>query len=196
MITLFIDTHGEMLNLGIVKNNVLLKEIKELSFMEHSSKTLPYIEKMYNELNIKPNEIDKIMVVNGPGSFTGLRIGVTIAKTYGYSLNKDVIPISSLKASALSYDNYDYIVVMIDAKRDFYFAGIYDKEYNNVINDQYISKENLDIEINKLNGKILKITDDKDLKILKIVNYYQNEKGINPHSLVPDYLKETYIEKK
>lgn len=196
MITLFIDTHGEMLNLGIVKNNVLLKEIKELSFMEHSSKTLPYIEKIYKELNIKPNEIDKIMVVNGPGSFTGLRIGVTIAKTYGYSLNKDVIPISSLKASALSYDNYDYIVVMIDAKRDFYFAGIYDKEYSNVINDQYISKENLDIEINKLNGKILKITDDKDLKILKIVNYYQNEKGINPHSLVPDYLKETYIEKK
>lgn len=196
MITLFIDTHSAILNLGIEQDGKLLKEIKESSHMEHSSKTLLYIQRMFKELNLKPNDIDKIIVVNGPGSYTGLRIGVTIAKTYAYSLNKEVIPVSSLMAMALSNSDFDYIVPTIDAKREHVFGAIYDKNYNEVLNGQYISIEDLDNEVSKLNGNIKKVEDEQDLDILNIIKYYKNKNGVNPHSLVPDYLKETYIEKK
>lgn len=194
MITLVIDTHSNMLNLGIIKDNILLKEVHLETHQNHSSKTLVNIDNMFKQLNMIPNDIDKIMVVNGPGSYTGLRIGVTIAKTYAYTLNKKVIPVSSLKASALTVSDFDYVVVSIDAKRDHLFAAIYDKDYNEVSIEQYISKDNLELEITKLKGNIIQLKDNQTLNILKIADYYKDNNGVNPHFLVPNYLKETYID--
>lgn len=196
MKSLFIDTHASMLNLGIVEDSKLLKEIKLPSNQDHSSKTLLNIEQMFSDLKITPKDIDQIIVISGPGSYTGLRIGVTIAKTYAYTLNKIVIPASSLKAKALSITGFDYVVATIDAKRDHYFAAIYDKDYNEILKEQYISKDDLAKEVSKLKGTIKTVVDEQDLDILNIVTYYQIQAGVNPHSLVPNYLKDVYIEKK
>ena len=196
MRTLFVDTHAAMLNLGIVEEDKLISETKLLSDREHSSRTLFNIDRMLIENTLAPKDIDTIIVVNGPGSYTGLRIGVTVAKTYAYTLNKKVIPASSLKSAAISINDFDYAVIRIDAKRDSYFAAIYDKEYNEILCEQYITKEDLDLEIAKLKGNVVTLTDYDDYDILKVVNYYKSKDGVNPHSLIPNYLKETHIEKK
>lgn len=203
MITLFIDTSTDTLTVAIIKDDVLLDESTILS-CEHSKYTLVEIEKLFKNNNILPNEISKIMVVNGPGSFTGIRIGVTIAKTYAWALNINIIPISTLKAYAISMDNYDYYVPLIDARRGYVYSAIYDYNYNAIKDDTYISLEELKTYTKNLDNlcyiskdSIKNINTIKvKLNIQKIYNYYKNNNGINSFQLLPNYLKKTEAEEK
>jgi len=203
MTTLFIDTSSYYLNVAIIKDNVVYE--KKLEYInEHSKYAMSTIELLFTENNIKPKDIDTIMVVNGPGSFTGLRIGVTIAKTYSWSFNLKLIPISTLKAYALSYSNYNYYVSVIDARRNFVYASIYNSNYDELLKETYISINDLYEKIKDLkNIKLIGNINIKDinhtipnLNIKNIYDYYKDEMGVNPHSLVPNYLKKVEAEEK
>ena len=87
---LYIDTSSSFLYSGIVSEGKLIASITEQMDNDLSRITLKRISEMFDEANLKPNDIDKIIVVNGPGSFTGIRVGITIAKTYAWGLNKDI----------------------------------------------------------------------------------------------------------
>ena len=203
MITLFIDTSTTTLTVALIKDNKVLEE-STVSSSEHSKYTMPEIEKLFKNNNIEPKSVNKIMVTNGPGSFTGIRIGVTIAKTYAWACNINIVPISTLKAYALSFNNYDYYVPMIDARRKCVYAGIYDRDYNEVMNDTYISIDELKEKVKDLNN-ICFISNDNiknidienvKLDVQKIYDYYKDSVGVNPHSLMPNYLKKTEAEEK
>ena len=90
--------------------------------------TIPYIDRCLTESKIDKKEVEKIIVINGPGSFTGIRIGLTIAKVYSYILNINVVCVSSLKALALSTSG-EIIISVLNARNDNYYVGIYDKYY-------------------------------------------------------------------
>ena len=203
MTTLFIDTSSSNLNVAIIKDNIVYeKKIEAIN--EHSKYAISIIESLFNELDIKPKDIDSIMVVNGPGSFTGLRIGVTIAKTYSWSFNLKLIPVSTLKAYALSFSESDYYISVLDARRNFVYASIYNSNYDELLKETYINVDELYEKIKGLNNKTLigniNIKDinatTPNLNILKIYNYYKDEIGVNPHSLVPNYLKRVEAEEK
>lgn len=203
MITLFIDTSTTTLTVALIKEGIVLEE-STVSSSEHSKHTMPEIEKLFKNNNIDPKSVNKIMVTNGPGSFTGIRIGVTIAKTYAWACNINIVPISTLKAYALSLNNYDYYIPMIDARRSYVYVGVYDKDYNEVMNDTYISLDELKMKVKDLNN-ICFISNDniKDintenvkLDVQKIYDYYKDNDGVNPHSLMPNYLKKTEAEEK
>ena len=188
MISLFLDTSSSNLNVGVLKNKELLKE-KYIHFEKDLSK-------------YALNDIDNIYCVNGPGSFTGLRIGVTIAKTFAWGLNKDLYKVSSLFAMASSITNSDYIIPLIDARRNYVFTAIYDKSYNVVMEEKYISKDKLLNEVNKLNGTITYVAttniDGFDVKIYEpdlnnLFKYLKDDK-VNIHTFVPNYLKQTEAE--
>ena len=186
--TLFIDTSSFCLNLAIIlENKVYKKTIKEVN--EHSKFAVDEINKLFLKLNKKPKDIEKIMVVNGPGSFTGLRIGVTIAKVFGWSLNKNVIPVSSLKSKILKYKRHKYYISIINAKNNNAYVGIYDKDYNTII-EKFMNLDELELS-NYKNSKIVK---DGNIDILRTYDYYKLEKGINAHKLVPNYLKKPQAE--
>ncbi len=203
MITLFIDTSTETLTVALFKNDTLLSTIQTNS-NEHSKYAMTCVENIINENNIKPKDVSKIMVINGPGSFTGIRIGVTIAKIYAWACNINVIPISTLKAYAISNEGYNYYVPVIDARRNALYAGIYDKSYNSILEDTYLLKSDLIEKINKLDNVLIigdtlsdnyKVS-DKKIDVLKIYNYYKNDVGISSHKLNPVYLKKTEAEEK
>ena len=201
MITLFIDTSTEYLTVALIKDDEIVKE-STVSSSEHSKYAMSEIEKLFVGTKIDKRSIDKIMVVVGPGSFTGIRIGVTIAKTYAWACNINVIPISTLKAYALSYTGYDYYVPFIDARRGYVYTAIYDKDYKDVLSDCYMPLDDLLDKCEKLHniafiGKSDKeeILDNK-LDVLKIYNCYKNKKGISPHKVLPVYLKKTEAEEK
>lgn len=204
MICLFLDTSSSYLSSAVIKNGVVLKEIFLLLEKDMSKYALFKIKEMLEELELVPNDIDKIICVNGPGSFTGLRVGVTIAKTFAWGLNKELSSVSSLFAMATSIKDKDYIVPVIDARRDYLFAGIYDKDYNNIMEDCYISKENLLNKVAKLDGDycLVSTTDIKDVETIKynpdITNLIINlkENMVSAHELVPNYLKSTEAEEK
>lgn len=202
MMSLFIDTSNFKLVIGVVDETAKIVKAyyNEILKGDLSSKIFDVLKKCIDESNIVPNDIEKIYVVTGPGSFTGVRIGVTIAKTYAWSLKKKVIPISSLEVLASTKCSTKYVVPMIDARRDAVYAGIYDNELNTKLSDTYIALEDLN---NKLPDDYTIVSDDtiqnyntieSEIDILKIVNKHMNDVGVNPHELKPNYLKLTEAE--
>ena len=96
---LYLDTSSSFLYAGIIKDNKLIDSICEEMASDLSKIALLKISNMFTNNNLKPNDIDKILVVNGPGSFTGIRVGITIAKTYAWGLKKDITTVTSLEAT-------------------------------------------------------------------------------------------------
>ena len=94
---LFLDTSSFFVSIAIVDNSNILYKYNGIIKDDMSSKIMPLIREGFNSIDFDIKDIDKIMVVNGPGSFTGVRIGVTVAKTIAWSLKKDIITISSLE---------------------------------------------------------------------------------------------------
>ena len=198
MIALFIDTSISFPTISIIKDDVLLYNFHEEIKLDMSSKILSIIHEGLKEQNISINSIDKIFVVNGPGSFTGVRIGVTIAKTIAWALKKVIIPISSLEYMATTETNKKYLIPMIDARRDNVFAGIYDNNLNCINSDKLINIEEL-LEDKKEEYELLSYdkidaTIIPNPNVIKIIKKHINDKGVNPHSLKPNYLKLTEAE--
>ena len=102
MTLFYIDTTSSYLYTAIVKDSTLLIERKKDLGKNLSVETTNVVSDMFNEVGLKPIDIDKIIVVNGPGSFTGIRIGVTLAKIMAYSLKIPITTITSLEAMAKS----------------------------------------------------------------------------------------------
>ena len=175
MITLYIDTHMEYLVLGLIKNEKLLAK-KVLKSNKHSEHTINLLNEIMTENNLDFADLSEIIVINGPGSFTGVRIGVVIAKIIGYTKNIKVKPISYLQALSLSY-NEDATIGIKDKN------GIYGASFNKdheLIND-YFYVNNYDDEI------IIKGDDEVD--ILKVYEFLKTKPDINIHLLKPLYVK-------
>ncbi len=203
MISLFLDTSSSYLTLAILKDGKELKSLYEYLDKDMSKETLNKIKIMMDSLNLKPNDVSNIIVVTGPGSYTGLRVGVTIAKTYAWGLHKNLYSVSSLKtlATTISLEN-TYIVPIIDARRGYFFAGIYDEEYNEVLKDTYIKYEDLKEKLDTLDKPYKFVTTSKVEGIESIIykpnieNLFKHIKfdEVSPHTLVPNYLKKTEAE--
>lgn len=200
---LYIDTSSSYLYSAILDDTKVLAEVKKEFGTSLSEESLPEIAKLFERANLKPKEIEKIIVVNGPGSFTGIRIGITIAKTYAWALNLDIIPISALEAMSISCEEETNHVPVIDARRGYVFAGIYDKDSNVILKPKHILIEELDKELEKLDNYTIisnnelehynnKIKYDPDIS--KIVERVKDRESINPHAVNPEYLKLTEAE--
>ena len=204
MISLFIDTSSSAAVVALYNNEKPISIIKEENMQDISSHIMPMIDKLFSNNNLRINQVNKIFVVNGPGSFTGLRIGVTIAKTLAWSLKIPVVPISSLEVLASTTFESDYIIPYIDARRDYVFAGIYDMDLNSGVNDQYISIDSLLSYL--IDDKTYTFVGDKemnfnntivpDINLDKVISKHLNDEGVNHHSLNPNYLKKTEAEEK
>lgn len=201
MISLFLDTSSKTLSVCIVKDNEIIYEKNITTSNDHSKYLVPSINEGLKLNNLKPSDINKCYVVTGPGSFTGTRIAVTVGKTFCYSNNINVIPVSSLKQYIFSLDNYDYYVSIIKDKGNRLYYGIYDKDYNDIVTDKYNYLEVFEKDIANLNGKIAIISEEGEntikpkLDIIKLMDYYKDSE-INPHYLKPNYLKKIEVEEK
>ena len=200
---LYVDTSSNFLYSGIVENNKILAEIKEEFGQNLSEVALPKIVELFDKTNLKAKDINKIIVVNGPGSFTGIRIGITIAKVYAWSLNIPITTISSLEAMAISSENEKLHIPMINARRGYVYGAIYDSSYKEILKPQHIELDKLMKYLNEKEDYEIISNDnfDDEIKrerydpsILKIVNYFKDKETINPHSVNPEYLKLTEAE--
>ena len=202
----YLDTSSNYLYTAILEDTKVISEIKEKLERDLSRLALFKIEEMFKNNNMDLNDIEKIIVVNGPGSFTGVRIGLTIAKTISWAKKIPIIQISSLEAMALSSDSkYNYTVPAIDARRNYVFATIYDNVNKSfILKEQYISINTLEAAMGNLGDDITYISNDKldpEYSIQEyvpdisyIVENVMNREGINPHSVDANYLKMTEAE--
>lgn len=202
MKSFFIDTCSSRIIVAIIVDNKIISIRNEKNGNDLTTRIFPLIDLVIKEANIEPKELDRIYVVNGPGSFTGVRVGVTIAKTMAWALKKDIIPVSELELIATTNVKTDLIVPFIDARRNASFAGIYDNLGNRIIKDTYITNEELKNTISK-NKTVTYVSYDivenfnsinPDIDILKIINRYDEKYSKNPHKINPEYLKLTEAE--
>lgn len=202
MTLFYIDTSTNYLYTGIVKDDSLLIERKSNLSHDLSTFAIDEVYKMFREANFDVKDIDKIIVVSGPGSFTGIRIGMTLAKVYAYCLNKEITTITSLEAMKESVSDDSLVVPIIDARRGYVYAGIYDGD-KELIPNQHISLNKLKLILSGLKKKYIFVSNDlfKDIElikynpdILKIALKYQKKESINPHLVEPTYFKLTEAE--
>ncbi len=133
---------------------------------------MPAIEQLLKDCETEPKELTKIVVAHGPGSYTGVRIGVTLAKTLAWSLNIPLIAVSSLATLASSGRNFNgYISPIFDARRGQVYTGLYKFEGDQLIqveDDCNILLEEWVTSLKTLNKEILFIGNDVVLHEEKI----------------------------
>ena len=195
---LFIDTSSSFVNIYIIEDsNVLVyKKIETLKDMANS--IMPLIRDSFKEVDFDIKDIDKIFVTVGPGSFTGVRVGITVAKTIAWGLNIPVYPISTLEYLASIDTNCNKIISIIDARRGNVFSAVYDLNLNKLDTEKLVGYDELSKDDDTLVVSYDGVYDSAviDTNIIKLINKHLNDKSVNPHELVPNYLKKTEAEEK
>ena len=191
---LFIDTSSFFINIAIMDNNEIIYHKYIEVEKDMASLIVPMIKEGFDSVSFELKHLDKIFIVNGPGSFTGVRVGVTVAKTLSWALNIPLIPISSLEVIASTKSDKPYHIGLIDARRGNVFAGIYDNDLNVIMEDKFLNFNELDVKDDyELIGQgYMKANPD----ILKVIQKHMDDEAINPHLLKPNYLKLTEAEEK
>ncbi len=194
---LFLDTSYNSISIYVIQNNNVLISNQKIVQKDMANSILPLLRELLNSCNLSINNIDKLFVTVGPGSFTGVRIGVTVAKVISSCLGIPVIPISTLEFLASITSNYKKIIPIIDARRGNVYYAVYDNNLNLLVKEQLTPLQLID-----KNDAIIVSYDGfagskiMDIDILKLINKHQLDKPINPHQLVPNYLKKTEAEEK
>lgn len=118
------DTSSKALTLAILEDETLLAQMTLNIKKNHSITLMPAIDFLMNSLDMKPTDLDRIVVAQGPGSYTGLRMAVATAKTLAHTLKIELVGVSSLLA--LVPEQVEGLVIPImDARRNNVYAGFY-----------------------------------------------------------------------
>ncbi|MFL6557228.1 MAG: tRNA (adenosine(37)-N6)-threonylcarbamoyltransferase complex dimerization subunit type 1 TsaB [Bacillus sp. (in: firmicutes)] len=131
MTILAIDTSNYALGVALLEDNQVLGEYITNLKKNHSVRIMPAIQTLMKDCEKVPADLTKIVVAKGPGSYTGVRIGVTIAKTLAWTLKIPLVGISSLEILASGVGRYfdGYVSPLFDARRGQVYTGLY--QYQN-----------------------------------------------------------------
>lgn len=149
--TLLLDSSGNYLNVALAIDNKIVKEISYECFHKQSEMMVPEIENILNEYNFVAKDINEVIVTIGPGSYTGLRIALTIAKIMGYALN---IPIYTLSSLEILEKKGETSICLINARSKRSYIGIY-KDGEVIKEDSVITNEELETLINEHKDYVL-----------------------------------------
>ncbi|BFT75400.1 tRNA (adenosine(37)-N6)-threonylcarbamoyltransferase complex dimerization subunit type 1 TsaB [Paenibacillus sp. P36] len=131
---LAIDTSSSAMTVAILENGKMLGEVSSHAERNHSIGLLPHIQDLLASLQLKPKDLQSVAVGQGPGSYTGVRIAVSVGKTFAWSLGLDLIGVSSLEAMALggamkqedkSNKELTWVVPLLDGRRKQAFTAVY-----------------------------------------------------------------------
>lgn len=214
MKVLGIDTSTKSSSIALIDGENTLFEYTLTGLVSHSEKIIDMLEEAFEKFEFKLKDVDLIAVGVGPGSFTGIRIGLTIAKVMAQSLEKDIVGVSSLKALAIR--EYGFVMSLADAKRDRVYVSIVEntENFKTILEDSMLDIEDV-IEISKdyenliLTGVDSKLFYDRfknarlarnlqlsarEIAILGLVKFKKMGSD-NFYKLVPNYLKLSQAEK-
>ncbi len=196
MITLCMDTSHTWLVVGLIKEDTIIGKIQEKCWKKQSEELFPKIIELMDSLQLKPEDIDQVVISKGPGSYTGVRIAMTVAKVFCSMRNLPIYTISTL----LLYAGMKNCRVIMDARGKRVYTALFK-------NGEVIDKEQV-IELSELNIEDEEIIGDgslvgKEDSWPDIVDNFKDlkdkwESWDNVHLVVPEYLKssESYLPQK
>jgi len=183
--SLFIDTHDDYLRIGLYRNEEIINKIIKKSEQSHSTLTMPSIEKILKTENITVQNLKEIFVVNGPGSFTGVRIAVTIAKTLAFTLDIPIKTITSLQVKALSSTLKEEKLVVESDKNGSYICE-FNAENKKIGEYRYL--KNKDFK-EYLVHKDITIIEDEDIDFNALYSSFKEISPTKVHEVKPLYIK-------
>jgi tRNA threonylcarbamoyladenosine biosynthesis protein TsaB len=132
-----VETSGRIGSIAIVSDGKILREEQFPHGLQHAAQIIPIVDKLCRSQNWSPREVQQLYVSAGPGSFTGLRIGITMAKTMALASGVKIVavPTTAVLVKNAPRDAMNLIIVL-DAKRDQIFTARFEK-----IGDKWIERE-------------------------------------------------------
>lgn len=188
MYSLVIDTSTKFLYLAIVKNEEIISEKVFEGSKNHAGNSVYQLDLMLKENNITIDDITSIYCGRGPGSYTGLRISVTIAKMLASFKDIKLYSVSSLFLAGSGYDNKN-VAVLFDARRGNSFCGCFGEK---IIEDKLRDTKEFLTLVEELDD--LKIVYEDDFKVnpIKVIKNSVLESSVE--DFVPQYLRITEAE--
>ncbi len=124
-----IDTSSDVCSVALLKYNELICELNKNDSKTHSENLMPLIDELLKKANLTLSDVNLIACDIGPGSFTGIRIGIGTAKAIAEFRQIPVASVTSLETLAYSVSGFDTIVSLIDCKNSQVYCGIFDRNY-------------------------------------------------------------------
>lgn len=213
---LAIDTSNYVLGVAILNNKQIVGEYVTNLPKNHSVRLMPAVNQLMQDVQMTPEQLDEIVVAKGPGSYTGVRIGLTTAKTLAWALNIPIVGVSSIKALAYQGRFFPgYICPFFDARRQMVYTGLYkwnDRTIQEVSEERNIKMSDWLQMIGEKEEDILFLSPDlalyEDMIVKSLGNRaifpeapYQiakpshvalasmNQTKDEPHTLAPNYLR-------
>ncbi len=183
MKTLYIDTHSDCIQFLLFSDGKLQDCVIQDASCHHSSLLMPLLDQLFQRAKIVPQDIHDIIVVNGPGSFTGIRLGVTIAKTFAYTLDVPIRVMSSLLVKAVSNGEKGFHW-FAEKEKNGYFVGEFN-DSDELLNDYFYIPKSEFARFQETRDIIL----DVPLNYEAIYQYSRKINPINPHNVNPLYVK-------
>ena len=170
---LAIDTSSKICSCAILEDEKVIDEINLDNGRTHSENLLPIMSELLERNNIDLKEIDLISCCVGPGSFTGIRIGVASIKAIAEVHNIKIASVTSLETLARIDESEKIKVAMIDARNNQVYCGIFDEEYNQT--EELIADDIFNvIEILKKYENVICIGDGAEIHKEKILENIPN----------------------
>ncbi|WP_282020059.1 tRNA (adenosine(37)-N6)-threonylcarbamoyltransferase complex dimerization subunit type 1 TsaB [Planomicrobium okeanokoites] len=165
MIYLGIDTSNSPLAIALAKEDAILIEETSNLKINHSLTAMPAVEELMAKAKVSPAQLTHIAVAEGPGSYTGVRIGLTIAKTLAWSLKIPLYMVSSLKVLAANGQSFNGLICpLMDARRGTAFMGAYDGEsLETLIPDQHSDVREFLLQLKETGRPVLFVGTDIEL---------------------------------
>ena len=129
MYVLGIETSTAMGTIAVVRDEEVLVSQTIATAMHHSSNLLPVLDRVLRGLKVSIREFDGGGIGIGPGSYTGVRVGIAFAKGLQFAMKKPLIGVCSLEAMTHSYSSFDgQICVLVDAKMEMVYWAVYERK--------------------------------------------------------------------
>ena len=183
MYILFIDTHYLELRLALFKDHVLIEQILRKEG-KHSEILVPLIQELLEKNCITFDDLSGIIVINGPGSFTGVRIGIVVSKLISYCKSVPLKAISYLQALALKYDQ-ECLIGFKD--KNGMFVGKFNAQHELIGDYFYLHNQELE-------GYPENIIEHEEINLDMVYQYLQTKKDIHPHFVKPVYVKKIEVD--
>ena len=163
MLILAFESSAKSASVALVKDGALLSQYSQCSALTHSRTLLPRAEDMLKNAEIKLSEVDLIAVAHGPGSFTGIRIGVSTVKGLSWAADKPCVGVSTLEAMAWhGLMAGGYVCPVMDARRQQVYNALFkieDGKPQRITDDRPIALAQLADEVRSLNAPVLLVGD-------------------------------------
>lgn len=187
MLILAFETSAKAASAALLQDGLLLGEYYQNNGQTHSRTVMKLAQDLLSNCDLTPADVDYVAWANGPGSFTGIRIGAAAAKGFCWGAEKPALPVSTLEAMAYACDADGIICACMDARRQQVYNAVFERRngaVHRLTEDRAISVEALAEELRSRTEKVLLVGDGANLC------YTMLKEQLSQLSLAPEHTRQ------